>query len=660
MASFPRALHELRALIFYDIYRDILFLFIVVFLSLSGNDHEVIRDIILSILLPIIIAVAYLRVRLKIKETIMAEIEGYPIGEIERNIRDYVQPWDNETQNDLVYTFSKQYLSDKDKTKYFLITGNMGSGKTAFLMNTYLQYKLKHENDGRQIKVIKLLQTDPLDKIENIENDAATILLLDALEDFQLKKEDENKKNQIESGVKDVLKDKERPNKNEIEDIVKLVILIQKTRNFSKVVITYNNPARQDKMSDTLKVLFNIEIIVKKIEYNNLFSQYVAEHFSYLQYNRKEAIYNIKDQDCFKFNLVNNPEKKDRLDPYESILEIPLFFQLLDTFDYEDEYRVYHELIDFILHREINKKYYATKEDYKVYLAFHTYKAYDLNICEESIASYKILKTKKSYELYDGNAKQSINLIEEHLNILMEDDHFLLSKHFISTDPRKFIQEKFLTEYIYYYFIAYLLYKEDDLCIKFININKTQKDNKENKIIRNFYRVLCEEDTRNFFRYSEYCNDSDFDQVFIPKDYKEMYHHTKKEERYPTKPNTTQKGKTKHVTIVSKMKYSEISYTEIEDIDKFKNKFKEALNKWGLSDIDFKVEKHQRTNQIKRYSINHKRLLNTTKCITIPEGLLENYPSLIKALIGMKALIEYQNIQDKNREIIDFFKDKKI
>lgn len=74
----------------------------------------------------------------------------------------------------------KYEYSVKYGQKYYLCLGDCGMGKTTFLLNLYYwTSKLKQYN----CVFVSLRESDCLEKIQQIENPANTILMLDALDE---------------------------------------------------------------------------------------------------------------------------------------------------------------------------------------------------------------------------------------------------------------------------------------------------------------------------------------------------------------------------------------------------------------------------------------------------------------------------------------------
>lgn len=110
--------------------------------------------------------------------------------------------------NDGIKLFMNK-IFNKSTSRFYLILGGAGMGKTTFMVNLYLRYIAK---GGKfQIKLIPLNNPDGIEEIENMstEDKTKTIILLDGLDEgFENSKLD------------------------------KLKIILQKTWNFRKVIIT--------------------------------------------------------------------------------------------------------------------------------------------------------------------------------------------------------------------------------------------------------------------------------------------------------------------------------------------------------------------------------------------------------------------------------------
>ena len=116
----------------------------------------------------------------------------------------YVQPYIQEKDGapELLrdYFFNKVFVKEGSvKDKVFCILGDTGMGKTAALVNLYVEYinKYKKSNLPYDIWLFSLCDNEVFDKIRKIENKGKCILLLDAV--------DENTDAQDEKGYKDFI-----------------------------------------------------------------------------------------------------------------------------------------------------------------------------------------------------------------------------------------------------------------------------------------------------------------------------------------------------------------------------------------------------------------------------------------------------------------------
>jgi Tfp pilus assembly protein PilF len=116
----------------------------------------------------------------------------------------YVQPYIQEKDGapELLkgYFFNNVFVKEGSvKDKVFCILGDTGMGKTAALVNLYVEYinKYKKSNLPYDIWLFSLCDNEVFDKIRKIENKGKCILLLDAV--------DENTDAQDEKGYKDFI-----------------------------------------------------------------------------------------------------------------------------------------------------------------------------------------------------------------------------------------------------------------------------------------------------------------------------------------------------------------------------------------------------------------------------------------------------------------------
>jgi hypothetical protein len=117
--------------------------------------------------------------------------------------------------------------------KYFIILSDTGMGKTAFLINLYLEYlKKKNIVPKYSIKLLPLGASNCLDKIKEIENKTDTILLLDAFDE----------------DIKAVNNYKSR-----------MIEILENVKDFRKVVFTCRTqffPTKEEEPSDTNDITF--------------------------------------------------------------------------------------------------------------------------------------------------------------------------------------------------------------------------------------------------------------------------------------------------------------------------------------------------------------------------------------------------------------------
>ncbi len=120
--------------------------------------------------------------------------------------------------NHLISYFLENALADKDENKYYLILADTGMGKTAFMINLYLAYRLQKFQFWKlnfwknlffglnEIQLFPLGRPDVLEKIDSIEKAKRknTILLLDAFdEDTEAIKDYENRMKEIVEKTQD-------------------------------------------------------------------------------------------------------------------------------------------------------------------------------------------------------------------------------------------------------------------------------------------------------------------------------------------------------------------------------------------------------------------------------------------------------------------------
>jgi len=91
-------------------------------------------------------------------------------------------------KNELIPLFIKEIFSKYgNENKYYLILADSGMGKTTFMINLYLAYLMRkrklYHHQRLKIKLFSLGDPKTIERLENIDNKAETILLLDAFDE---------------------------------------------------------------------------------------------------------------------------------------------------------------------------------------------------------------------------------------------------------------------------------------------------------------------------------------------------------------------------------------------------------------------------------------------------------------------------------------------
>lgn len=288
----------------------------------------------------------------------------------------------------LMPLFLKKGGITQSNIKYYLILSDTGMGKTAFLINFLIKFKLRIKKIGDPnycIKYIPLASNNSIEEIKNIQNKENTILLLDALdEDIHAIKDYKARMEEILSSVTKFRK----------------IILTCRTQFFS-------NKLEEPHETNDLTFGDNIKLEFKKL-YLSPF-----EKVDILKYLFKK----------FQLNFIKLYKSYKIVNKSPNLMIRPMLLSYIDDLikvkvKYKYSFEIYQVLIDKWIEREIHKPAIQSKKspsDYSYHLKkFSNNLATNLYENRESRNGYIIGRDELRELLKNSTLDTSIFTLDDH------------------------------------------------------------------------------------------------------------------------------------------------------------------------------------------------------------------------------------------------------
>lgn len=234
------------------------------------------------------------------------------------------------------YFMNHVFPIKKEKNKFYLILAESGIGKTAFMINLYIQYKKLFSffnTDQHEIKLFPLGYHNILNTIQEIQNKNKTILLLDAFD------EDVN------------------AIKNYKERLHELLGVIDK---FYITIISCRLQFFESNEDEPLKTKVfsggdSGEYIFQKIYLSNFDDKYVKKYI-----NKKFDFYAFKSKNK-AYRIINKSP---------SLMAKPMLLSYIDDLidekqEYKYTFQIYDKLINLWIERESKKRNIDNEEEYR-------------------------------------------------------------------------------------------------------------------------------------------------------------------------------------------------------------------------------------------------------------------------------------------------------
>ncbi len=329
----------------------------------------------------------------------------------------------------------KQYLSllfDNDNTdeRFHVVLADSGMGKTTFMINLYIRYKLKSffTNHKYDIYLIPLGYEESINYIEKIKEPKKSILLLDGFDEDNAALDDYKSR---------------------------LKIIIKKTKEFRTIIITCRTqffPNEEEEPKETGIARFGVEkgvfefqkVYISPFDKKDI-EKYISQKYPfYFYFKRKKANKIIMKVP----NLMFRPMLLSYIDDI-----------ILTKKPYKYSYQIYRFLIDKWIERECNRLHYVDKKKYKN----------DLLLFSETLAQklYSQIEHRKDLTISNEEITAIAKMHSIHISELE-----LKSKSLLNRNARG--DYKFAHKSIFEYFIAKSIYehsiKRDPYRIDSVNL----------------------------------------------------------------------------------------------------------------------------------------------------------------------------------------------
>ena len=335
-------------------------------------------------------------------------------------------------------------FNSKIDNKYYLILGDIGVGKTTFLINLFLTYKRKIFK-RKQIKLLPLGRPQVDDDIDKIQNKENIILLLDAFDEDTLASD----------------------NNNRLQQIINL------SKNFHCVVITcrtqfFSNNEEEPSKTDILKYgtkkgVHSFNKIYLSYFDNKDINKYLAKVFPIYNYEKRKLakmLVNMAPDLMIRPMLLGNIQELVQDNAYSSLYEI--YEKLIDSWINRERVKNKHDLLRFTNYiarymydcRKNKKGLYVNTKEFNSFA-----KKFNISLNEFEMKSRSLLNRNA-----EGNYKFSHKSILEYIlaNILLNDPEFRFNFDYSGMD----LVKRFYAELIFFkmnYYNGYIDVSDDTL-----------------------------------------------------------------------------------------------------------------------------------------------------------------------------------------------------
>jgi len=252
---------------------------------------------------------------------------------------------------DAIKHFTDKVFKENDDQKFYMILGESGVGKSAFIINLLVSFNRNYKNifNNRHIEAIDLSHTNPnllITEIKNRVNTKNTILLLDAFDED----------------------DKARENwRNRLDELGRL------TQNFAKVVFTSRLQFFLSEDNEPREI--GIKVSGPEKRFHKVITFYLYP------FNEKQ-INKFLDYKYGIYPLFRNLKKKRKAqkitESSTKLMERPFLLQHIDDLiqenDYVYEYQIYNRLISEWIKRESQYEIESERDSYIESLNFFSLK----------------------------------------------------------------------------------------------------------------------------------------------------------------------------------------------------------------------------------------------------------------------------------------------